>query len=592
MKILSIFWGLCSGAALYDDGKIVAAVSEERFTREKNDSSFPQNSINWIFESTNTKSDNLDYVTVVSNDVGIDYIILSKHKWNIEDYLFENNNYWKPRLLNNDYSQNLIFDVMKHKINCNQYPEVYWKEKMHTKDFTLFQQESYLIIAEFLGISPEKIKKIEHHKSHALYSYYSSGFQNKKVLAFTADGWGDGKNATISIIDENGHYTLLQQSSNCNIARVYRYMTLLLGMKPSEHEFKVMGLAPYGRQAYAQKALDILRETLYIDGLEFKSKVTPTDSYYWFKERFEGIRFDNLAWALQKWTEELLCKWVENSIEQYKIHDIVFSGGVSMNVKAMGEVAKLNCVSNIFVGGSAGDESHVISTPYCFVNEMKLHHTIQPLNNLYLGCEYTKNEEFQAIQNVSANEFIIIENYENKEVAQLLYNGKIIARSVDKMEFGQRALGNRSILADPSQCEIKDKINSAIKNRDFWMPFAPIILDKYAHKYIHNPKNISAPYMTVTFDTTEVGYKSMQAACHPSDKTCRAQILKFNQNPKLYNLLEEFEKLSGRGALMNTSFNLHGYPIVTSPQDAIYVFQNSDLDALILNNYLLIKREK
>ena len=171
----------------------------------------------------------------------------------------------------------------------------------------------------------------------------------------------------------------------------------------------------------------------------------------------------------------------------------------------------------------------------------------------------------------------------------MLYDGNIIARSVGKMEFGQRSLGNRSILADPSKLDVKEKINSAIKNRDFWMPFAPVILDSYSEKYLINPKNIKSPYMTLAFNTTQLGYDAMKAACHPSDRTCRAQILYKTSNVELYNLLDEFESISGRGALMNTSFNLHGYPIVNSPKDAVYVFENSDLDCLALNNYLIKK---
>ena len=156
------------------------------------------------------------------------------------------------------------------------------------------------------------------------------------------------------------------------------------------------------------------------------------------------------------------------------------------------------------------------------------------------------------------------------------------------MEFGQRALGNRSILADPRFLEIKEKINSAIKNRDFWMPFAPVIL-KFSEKYLINPKKIESPHMTIGFETTELGYKKMIAACHPADKTARANSQK-KQNPELYKLISEFHKITGVGALLNTSFNLHGFPIVNTPQDAINVLLKSDLDGLLLNNFFILKK--
>ena len=161
------------------------------------------------------------------------------------------------------------------------------------------------------------------------------------------------------------------------------------------------------------------------------------------------------------------------------------------------------------------------------------------------------------------------------------------------MEFGQRALGNRSILADPSNPYIKQKINSAIKNRDFWMPFAPVILDKYEKKYLKNKKRIISKYMTIGYQSTKEGYNKLIAAAHPADKSLRAQILFKKDNPKLYKILNSFAKKTGVGGLLNTSFNLHGHPIVNSPEEAIYVLQNSELDGLLLNNFFIkIKKEK
>ncbi len=181
--------------------------------------------------------------------------------------------------------------------------------------------------------------------------------------------------------------------------------------------------------------------------------------------------------------------------------------------------------------------------------------------------------------------FEIIENPENKRIAEVLFEGKILARAAGRMEFGQRALGNRSILADPIHLKIKEKINSAIKCRDFWMPFAPVVMDTFVERYLLNPKSLESPHMTLSFDTTEEGYDAMSAACHPADRTARAQILKEHDNPELYSLLKAFQHLTGRGALLNTSFNLHGFPIVNSPSEAVDVLVNSGLDGLILNYF-------
>lgn len=597
MTLLSIFWGYCSGVALLKEGVVLAAVSEERFSRIKNDSTFPINSINWLFQTFSMNSKDIDKIIMVSNDVGTDYIILKKNEWTVSDYLYENHHYWKEKLLNGvEFSKDLFFDVMSHKIDVNQYPKEYWTKKVEERNFNSFGDDKNYLVANFFGLSEESVMNIEHHRSHAYYSYYSSNFIGEKTLAFTADGWGDGKNGTVGMFNEDGTYEILHTYTNCNIARIYRYMTLLLGMKPSEHEYKVMGLAPYGKSEHAQKALEVFKSTLYVDGLEFKWKIQPTDSYFWFKERLEGVRFDSLAWALQEWTEDILCQWVKNVISYYKVRKIVFSGGVSMNVKAMGKIGLLDEVESIFIGGSAGDESHIIGAALCAYTDLQVakknNKPWNPFSHLFLGPEFFYDDEKQIINKIDNLAYEIIENYKLIDVVNLLLNGNIIARRMGKLEFGQRSLGNSSILADPSRLDIKDKINSAIKNRDFWMPFAPVILDTFVSDYLVNPKELRSPYMTLAFKTTSKGYEAMKAACHPSDKTCRAQILEEESNPQLYSLLSIFAEKSGRGALMNTSFNLHGYPIVNSPSDALYVFENSHLDALMLNHYLIIKKKE
>jgi carbamoyltransferase len=207
-----------------------------------------------------------------------------------------------------------------------------------------------------------------------------------------------------------------------------------------------------------------------------------------------------------------------------------------------------------------------------------------------LGPSNNYQLEKKAIDTLNKKKFKIYKNATNKKIATFIAKGKIVARCAGRMDPNQRALGNRSILADPRHLSIKEKINSAIKNRDFWMPFAPVILNRYSKKYLINPKNIESPHMTIGFKTTDLGYQKMKAACHPADKTARAQILNKKDNKNLYSLIEEFSKITGVGALLNTSFNLHGYPIVNSPRDALHVFKNSDLDALIFNNFFIIKK--
>ena len=534
----------------------------------------------------------MDGVAIASYIQGFDFTVLREAKWSIKDYLREQQQYWYPQFKDNKKLSKI--EIFSDKIDLESYPSEYWKENINNdarnENFT---QDREKIVADFLKINRDKVKRIEHHRCHSHYSYYASPFRGEKVLSFTIDGMGDGLNATIGIYDENGKYKRVYETGDANIGRIYRYMTLHLGMKPNEHEFKVMGLAPYGKAKYGQEALDIFNKTLYVDGIEFKWKEKPTDSYYYFKEKLEGIRFDNVAWGLQIWVENLLTTWVKNAINQFGIQKVILSGGVAMNIKAMGEIAKLPEVEDIFVGGSASDESMAISAGICLAEDMTDNWSskdIYPIKNLYLGPKATYEEEKRVIEELDKSKYIITDSFTSKDVAQYLASGKVLARCADRMEFGQRSLGNRSLLADPKDLRVKEIINSMIKNRDFWMPFAPIIMDKYVHKYLVNPKNLNSEYMTIGFDTTNEGYEAMPAACHPADKSARPEMLSKNLNPSMYEIMEEFEKITRRGALLNTSFNLHGYPIVNTPKEAACVLENSGLDGVILNNYIILKK--
>jgi carbamoyltransferase len=198
--------------------------------------------------------------------------------------------------------------------------------------------------------------------------------------------------------------------------------------------------------------------------------------------------------------------------------------------------------------------------------------------------------EKTATESLDVTRYDVEKNPTPDRIAALLQEGKILARCAGRMEFGQRALGNRSILADPGNLVVKERINAAIKSRDFWMPFAPVVLDSYADRYLINPKKLESPHMTLGFETTPEGYAAMIAACHPADRTARAQILRRETNPVLYSILEAFERKTERGALLNTSFNLHGHPIVNTPAEAVFVLENSGLDGLVMNHYLILKK--
>jgi len=367
-------------------------------------------------------------------------------------------------------------------------------------------------------------------------------------------------------------------------------------MKPDEHEYKLMGLAPYAKADYIQGPLRVFRNTQFVDGLKFGFHETPTDQFYYFKDRLEGFRFDAIAGALQAYTEDILVQWAVNGLKETGARDMVFGGGAAMNVKAMMRIAERSEVGDLFVCPCPSDESLAIGAAYVFMHDrlsadgIDPRTVLQPLPHAYLGPSCERAEAERAVEPFHGNPaYRVQEDLSAQDIASLLAAGHVLGRCVGGSEFGARALGNRSILADPRKAEVVRTINDKIKSRDFWMPFAPTILASRAGDYLVNPKRLCAPYMTVGFATSEEGKRALAAGIHPADGTCRPQILEREQNPSYYDLIAAFEAQTGVGALLNTSFNLHGEPIVQTAADAVRVFTLSGLDGLIVDRWLVTK---
>lgn len=583
MIVLGLNEGHMSSAALVKDGKLLAATCEERFTRKKNEMGYPEKSIEFCLNYTKTKKENIDYVVTVTNDLpAFNEAIKRYPNFTLDDYLKENKEYWKPLLLENkdvDY-----FSLFPRKKN-DFYDFSFLEDQDKSKWNEFFKTERKKNIQRELGLSPEKIIFLDHHTAHAAYGYYMSPFRND-VLILTADAFGDGCNCSISL----GHQNKIERkfkSSNHNLARLYKYITLLLGMKPNEHEYKVMGLAPYASDYILQKPYEIFSSTQYVDGLDLKYKTKPTDNYFWFKEKLEGCRFDGIAGALQKYVEEIMKKWVENAMSHFGKENLVFSGGLSMNIKINKIISEINGVKNYFVAGGGGDESLSIGGAIFLSRQINSTIPFEPPLHDYHGPEINDVDIEKILDAKGLTSEFKLKNINNKEIAELLADNFVIGRCKGRAEFGPRSLGNRSILANPSKVSNLKKINEKIKFRDFWMPFTPSILIEQSEKYVVNPKKIASPYMTIAFDSTNQAKKDLVAAMHPADETLRPQFVDKSSNPEYHDLISNFEKLTGIGGLLNTSLNLHGEPIVGNVNDAIHTLVNSDLDALVINNSII-----
>ncbi len=591
MKILGIHDGHNSSACLIVNGELITAIGEERLTRNKHQYGFPFKSIEKILKISNLTYKNIDKVCMSTKTLPPRYFLTQRNSnFSIKDYWTEQKEYWYPTLI--EGKKACYTKIFNHHLNKDKFPydmKLIKDEDDHEGMWNARKKH----VCDYLNIREDKIDIHDHHKCHAAYGYCTSPLYKKRpLLVFTIDGGGDNTNATISICDIKGEISEISRSSNCNIGRLYRAMTLLLGMRPSDHEFKVMGLAAYNSEKYARSAYQVFEETLQVDGLGFDYKIKPKDHFFYFKEKLEGERFDSIAFGLQKRTEELICNWVSNAIEKTNIKDIVISGGVSQNIKANQKILELEIVNSLYVPPGPGDES--ISIGAGFLSSIKLNNKLQNTSldikfNPYCGSSYNDLEIKNFLSSLNKKNWYYKET-NNKEIATLLSNGEIIARfSSGKMEFGARALGNRSILADPSNSQVIHYLNKLVKMRDFWMPFAPSILYERASEYLINKKNNISKYMAISYKSKELASNHLPAGLHPFDKTSRAQIVCKEDNEEYHSIIKEFEKITGIGALLNTSFNIHGEAIVESPRDAIKTLENSGLKYLYIGSYLVKK---
>ena len=598
MNILGLSLGILSTAALFVNGKLKSCISQERYSRIKNDESFPVDAIEHVMSVNAIDGKDLDAVIIAGNMLNLSTHLMKKYsKWSLKDHFDIMELYWKPKLIENkDLSFNKIF---KHKIDTGQFPgKPSWEDLLNNTsenysdpmNMDVYKKFIHKIISDLLNIEENKIIHIDHHECHAAYAYWASPLRGEETLILTADAFGDGLSSTISDLGKNNNITRLHsvKADDFQLGRIYRSITLLMAMMPDQHEFKVMGLAPYAKNHAVETAYNIFKNGMYVDGINFKYHEKPSDLFFYYKERLQSCRFDGIAGGLQKYTEEIMLEYISNAMRKFKKDKFVFSGGISMNVKANMLIKDLPEIKEMFVAPSGGDESLAIGGCYAYLDKNNLIDEIKPMEHAYLGRNISALEVEECVAHAQ-NEGFHTCNYDDDFLARLISEGKVVGRCSGRAEFGARSLGNRAIIADPRNSMIVEIINEKIKNRDFWMPFAPSILFEMSEKYIINKKNIFSPYMTVGFESTHDGSKDLQAAMHPADKTLRPQMVTKEMNPEYHRLLTSFYNLTGVGGVLNTSFNLHGFPIVNSANNAYNVFKKSGIDILAFDKFLISK---
>lgn len=573
MNIIGVSCGHNASACLLRNGRVDRAISEEKFNNEKNWAGFPSEATRWCAAGALQDGESIDYVAVVGRGL------------------------WLP-----DSNPVGRLPGLKRVLKKKVLPGLSrgWGAELARRGLmashALGARRNRARLEEFLApyVPSERIRFVDHHLCHAASAYYGMvPSDGEPTLIFTLDGYGDFTCATVSV-GENARITRIASTPmQHSLGNVYGKTTLFMGMRENEHEYKVMGLAPYAKHYYRQTYERVFRELIHLsqDGLSFGSVIDTQYTFEYLAKRAVGERFDNIAGALQFLTEDLITRWVRNAILRTGIRRICTAGGVFMNVKANMRVAGLDEVDQAFFMPSCGDETTPVGAAYATFVELGEGRP-EAFGDIYWGMSYSSEDVEVFIRERALQEHYLVERCDDVEArsAELLASGEVIARVKGRCEFGARALGNRSILANPRDMRSFYTVNDQIKARDFWMPFAPSLMEEYAHQYIHNPKALDAPFMILGFPATELGVDHLRAAMHQGDHTVRPQIVRRDANPDYHRLIEAFHRITGIGGVLNTSLNLHGYPLVGTLEQALFTFERCGLRNMTLGDYLIRKR--
>jgi len=577
---LGICYGHCATIAVVEDGVLTVCQSEERLNRLKGSSGFPERTLE----------------AVLARIGGVDRLAsCTLFQETVTGYLFMKHHGFAAHQVAMRFPRAMLAPLRRpvEVLRGEARERTIAAAKSETDPALRDEAKRYYLGK--LGIPESKLMMANHHDSHVFSVLPFLPSIDEKTLIFTLDGQGDGRCASVGIWSPAGLEVLDTTPDLLSLGEIYSFVTSALGFKSLEHEYKVMGMAPYAKPDYYADMLARLRQLLWVDG-EGRwngSYLCRHEAWAALAEACSFERFDAIAGALQQFTEDCMLQWIEHWVRKTGVGRIGCAGGVFMNVKANQRIATSPLIERMVVVPSCGDESTAIGAAVFGSLTVEPETPIRPATHLYLGAANPRADVEEAVASAGASgRFDVSRPADiNRRAAELLAAGAVVARCSGAMEFGARALGNRSILAHPSRPELVGLINRAIKNRDFWMPFAPSILEERMADYVVPLSAARATYMMVSFDTTPRGRRELVAALHAADGTCRPQCVIRAWNPDYHALISAFADRTGVGAVLNTSFNLHGEPIVMSATDAIQTVERSGLRYLILEDYLLEKRD-
>ena len=578
--ILGITDSLDCGATITKGNKILCSINEERINRKKLCHGFPKESILKALEISKAKSESIKIVAIA----GISRI--SKDLTPYNNLLPENNNNRKNLIskIVNVMSSLSKYSVFRTIFRSDLF--LFFLRNIFYKIFFIFRKRDILNQLDKININPDKIYFYDHHDCHIFSAYSLSPY--KKALVVSNDGFGDGLCSKSNYISIKKNINLSKNTFYNSLGLIYGYCSDLCGYKKVHHNGKTTGIAMLGDGKKAEKELNKILYFDHKDGNYINNSSIFRGTYLDVKRKLKKFSKYQIANAIQSLTNKLIFKQVEFLIKKVKTNNICLTGGVHANVAANGFLRNKLKNKNFYVFPHMGDGGLAVGACALAYFQLNNKNVKYKNDNIYLGDKFS-NEMILDKLLESKLKFKKVKKL-SKKIARYLADNKIVAVYNGKMEFGPRALGNRSILANASDERINEKLNKKL-SRTETMPFAPVILEKFASKMINNYRVddiASCQYMTMCVDAS-MYMKKVAPGAVAKDGTIRPQLIKKKANKLLYNILSEYYKITKVPSIINTSFNLHEEPIVRTPSEAIKSFKISKLDVLIMGDYILEK---
>lgn len=571
MYVLGLGDHVDCGSALIKDGKVVAAINDERLVREKMVFGIPRKSIRKILEITNTSPDEIGAVAIGTKNQHV-----YPEYEDFRDGWFGLERSWYKDLL---FSVGSRLARFRGKIPLLETVYYLIREPAYAKRRRTLRE---VLRDEFDIRAP--VEFVDHHYCHATAAYYSSDF-GRDATILTIDGGGDGVSAKAYGVSGGEFHELVSVPSFDSMGAFYSYITQICGFKAGRHEGKITGLAARGEPIYTDllDSLITFRDGRFVNtgniffysAVEELTELLPDD-----------FRKVDLAASIQEHTEALVKKFARHWVRHTGQGDVGLAGGLFANVRVNQEIFELPEVDRCFVHPGMSDCGLGLGAALAvfYDRESSPEPDTECLDDVYLGPEYTEKEMEEAL-NGSEADFHRPDDLEG-EVARLLADGAVVARFAGRMEYGPRALGNRTIMYQPTDPSANDWLNEALDRTEF-MPFAPATLIEEAGRCYENVAGAerTARFMTITFDCTDWMQEHCPGVVHV-DGTARPQLVREEDNPSFYRIIEEFHRITGLPSIINTSFNLHEEPIVCSPADAVRAFEIGHLDYLAMGPFL------